>query len=161
MIGGRRHLRPVQWAALAFACIWGVALPIAACLVPAYSSTSVTGSGAAPDSGPGSVDASVTITHESATLLAENGASALLIAAVPLAVALAVAWALWHRSRDKSGAGPVAWSFTGLSAAANLVAMLSIGVFIVPVTICLVVACSGHQTRPAARGGPQPAMLGR
>jgi hypothetical protein len=155
------HLRPVQWVAVAIACCWALALPIAACVAPAYSSTSVTGSAAAPGSVTTTTIATTTVTHSTATLVQENGATALLIACAPLLLTLAVTCALWRRGARKSGAGPLAWSCAGLLAAANLAAMLSVGVFVLPVTAAVLVACATHPTRPAARPGPEPAMLGR
>lgn len=162
MTGGRR-LRPVQWIAVAIAGCWALALLVAACVAPAYDSTSVTSvarSGAAPGSGSVVADGAVTATRTSATLVQENGPAALVIAAVPLLVTLAATWALVRRSLRKSGAGPVAWSLVGLLAAGNVVAMLSIGVFVLPVTAALILACATHPTRPAVHGRADAAMLG-
>lgn len=151
----RRRLRPWQWVAIAFAWCWGAALPVVAAVAPVYSSTS----SSATATRSGTARGSVVVTHSSATLLQENGATALLIACVPLLLTLAVTCALWRRGARKSGAGPLAWSFAGLLAAANLAAMLSVGVFVLPVTAAVLVACATHPTRPAARPGPEPAML--
>jgi hypothetical protein len=147
----------VQWIVLAIAWCWAAALSVAAAVAPAYEATSVTSSATAT-SGHRQV---VTVTHTRSTLLAENGWTVILITAVPLAVALAVSVALWRRDRRKRGAGPVAWGLTALLAAGNLLALLSIGVFVVPVTACLMVACALHNSEPGARRGPDPAMLSR
>jgi hypothetical protein len=69
-----------------------------------------------------------------------------LVLAVPLLVTLAVGFALWQGSRR---ALPIAWTLTGLLAAGNLVAMLSVGVFVLPVTAALVIACA--RSRPPAQ----------
>jgi hypothetical protein len=150
-------LRPGQWIALAIAWCWAAALPVAAATVSAYDSTSATSSGTAT---PGH-EPVVTVTHSTSTLLDENGWTVILITAVPLVVALAVTVALRRRDRRRRGAGSVAWLFTALLAAGNLLALLSIGVFVLPVTACLVVACILHNSEPGARRGPEPAMLGR
>jgi hypothetical protein len=71
----------------------------------------------------------------------------LLIIAVPLLVTVIVGYALWRRGARR-GAGPIAWTFTGLLAGFNLVAMLSIGPFIMPVTASLAFACTIRQARP-------------
>jgi hypothetical protein len=161
--GGR--LRPVQRVLLALAWCWAAALPVAAALVPAYDSTSVTSSGTATSGNdPTTVTAAVTVTHTTATLLDENGWTVILVTAVPLLVASAVTVALLRRDRRRSGAGPLAWVLTGLLAAGNLAALLSIGVFVLPVTAGLVMACALHGTGSSgsgARRGPEPAMLGR
>lgn len=127
---GDRRLRRGEWTALAVALIWSAGLMIAAALAPAYQSTTETSSG--------------TVTHESATLVDENGPAVLLPVGMPLLVTVIVGYALWRREASR-GAGPVAWTFTGLLAGFNVVAMLSIGPFIVPVTASLFVACAMRQ----------------
>jgi hypothetical protein len=57
-----------------------------------------------------------------------------------------VALALWIRG-PRRGPGLVAWMLVGLLACFNLLAMLTIGIFIVPVTALLVVACALRQGR--------------
>jgi hypothetical protein len=136
-VGGGR-LRRAEWVALTIALSWSAALLAAAALAPAYQSTTQTSSG--------------TVTHQSATLVDENGSGVLLIIAVPLLVTVIVGYALWRRGARR-GAGPIAWTFTGLLAGFNLVAMLSIGPFIMPVTACLAVACTIRQARPHGEAG--------
>jgi hypothetical protein len=68
---------------------------------------------------------------------------------VPLAGALVTGCALWRRAGEK-GAGAFAWAVTGLLACFNLLAILSIGVYVVPVTVALVVACAAHGGKPRA-----------
>jgi len=137
---GRRFGR-VQRIALASALAWAAGLVIAAVLVPAYQSSSIDSSGA--------------VANGSATLVGVNGWGALLVAAAPLAAALVIWYALWGR-RGRQGAGVLAWVVTALLIGFNVLAMLSIGVFLIPVTLALVVACSTHGDKPAgaiARSG--------
>jgi hypothetical protein len=139
---GRRFSRDVSMA-LALALLWSAALVIAAALAPAYQSTTVTTSG--------------TVTHGSATLVNENGLGVLLITGIPLFLTVLASYALWRR-RGRPGAGTIAWIITGSLAGFNLLAMLSIGVFILPVTACLAIACSIHQRSPhrETRGAAPP-----
>jgi hypothetical protein len=55
-----------------------------------------------------------------------------------------VGGALWRRG-SRPGAGVLAWTIAGLLAVFNVLALLSIGVFVIPVTACLFVACAGHE----------------
>jgi hypothetical protein len=127
-------LRRGEWVVLAVALFWSAPLLLAAALAPAYQSTTETSSGK--------------VTHGSATLVDENGPGVLLIIGVPLLVTVIVGYALWRR-----GAGATASTFTGLLAGFNLIAMLSIGPFILPVTACLAVACTIRQARPHGEAG--------
>ena len=86
-------------------------------------------------SGPGP-----TVTETSKTLVAENGSGVVPLIAFPLLASLIVAIALLGRGR--SAAMAVAWTATGAVALLNLLAILTIGIFLVPVTIALVVACT-------------------
>jgi hypothetical protein len=132
------RLGPVPAVALLAASAYGVALVVAAFIAPVYGTDSSSSSGET--------------SQASDTLVGVNGLSAAVVLAVPLLVTLAVGCALWlgtHRA-----ALPVAWTLTGLLAAANLVAMLSVGVFILPVTAALVLACA--RARPAA---PSPGAV--
>ena len=118
---------------LALALVWGVGLVIAAVLVPVYQSASVSSSG--------------TVTDGLATLVGVNGWGALLVADAPLAAAVVTGCALWRRA-GRQGAGVLAWAVTGLLVCFNVLAMLSIGVFVVPVTAALAVACGTHRRKP-------------
>jgi hypothetical protein len=134
---GGTGLGRVQAVALLVAAAYGVALVIAAFTLPVYDSASSSSSDGSRQS--------------SDTLVGVNGPGVALVMAVPLFVTLAVGCALWQRSR---WALPVAWTLTGVLAAANVLAMLSVGVFVLPVTAALVVACA--RSRPAAE---PPAVL--
>lgn len=137
---GSRFRRP-EWRSLAFALVWGTGLVVAALLVPVYQSLSVSSSGAATDG--------------SATLAGVNGWGVLLAAGAPLAAAVVTGCALWRRT-GRQGAGVLAWTVTGLLAFFNFLAMLSIGVFVIPVTLALAIACGTHGSKPrgvATRSG--------
>jgi hypothetical protein len=107
-------------------------LGIGAVLAPVYQSASVSSSG--------------TVTTGSATLVGVNGWGALLVAGAPLAAAVVTGWALWRRG-GQPGAGVLAWTVTGLLVCFNFLAMLSIGVFVIPLTSALVVACITHGSK--------------
>ena len=126
------RLRRLEWVSLAIAAAWGAGLLAAAALVPVYASVGVSSSGAVP--------------HGPATLVGVNGWHALLVAGVPLAATAMAGGALWRRG-PRPGAGVLAWTIAGLLAVFNALALASIGVFVIPVTVCLVVACAGHERR--------------
>ncbi len=126
------QLGRVPALALLVATAYGVALVVAAFALPVYDSSSSSSSGEA--------------TQSSDTLVGVNGPGAALVLGVPLLVTLAVGCALWLGSR---WALPIAWTLTALLAAGNLLAMLSVGVFVLPVTAALVFACA--RSRPPAR----------
>jgi hypothetical protein len=119
--------------ALLGASAYGVALVVAAFVAPVYGTDSSSSSGQT--------------SQGSDTLVGVNGLSAAVVLAVPLLVTLAVSAALWLGSHR--WALPIAWTLTGLLAAGNLLAMLSVGVFVLPVTAALVFACA--RSRPPAR----------
>jgi hypothetical protein len=114
---------------LAVAAAWGAGLLAAAVVVPAYSSAGVSSSGA--------------VSYGSATLVGVNGWGVLLVVSVPLVAAAMVGGALWRRRR-RPGAGVLAWTIAGLLAVFNVLALASIGVFVIPVTACLFAACASH-----------------
>ena len=120
---GRSH-----WLLLP-AALWSVGLVVAALLVPVYD----TGA-----SQPGRSASSV-----STTLVQMNGMSVLIPVGVPLAVVGLVAAALGHRrSRGKQGAGVLAWIFAGLLGLLALFGMLTIGIFVLPVAVVVMVVCA-------------------
>jgi hypothetical protein len=123
-----RQLHTDEWVALAGATVWAVALLVAAAAVPVY------------DGGPGTTGA---------TLVDENGSGILLVIGVPLLMTILVGLALWFRG-SRHGAGPIAWTLTGLLAGLNLLAMLTVGVFFVPITACLGVVCVRREGRGPA-----------
>lgn len=112
--------------ALLSAAAWGLALVVAGFLVPVYQSEDMSPSGE--------------LTQGTETLVGMNGPGVLIALALPLLATVLVAGSLLLRSRR--GALPVAWALTALLAVFNLLGMLTIGVFVVPVTAALVVACA-------------------
>ncbi|MEO7587434.1 MAG: hypothetical protein ABIS84_05340 [Arachnia sp.] len=119
----RTRLRRGQRVALSIALVWAAALLVGAFTVPVYG-----GSGA------------------EATLIGVNGASGVVVAAAPLLLAAATAFSL--RLRDPhAGAGLLAWALAILSAVYSIVAILSVGIFALPVVACLIYACAVHGPR--------------
>jgi hypothetical protein len=129
-----KRLGRVSSLALVGAAVWGLVLVVAGFLVPAYQSTSLSSSGE--------------LTQSSATLVGMNGPGVVPVLALPLLVTVLVACALLLRARR--AAMPVAWALTALLAVFNVLGMLTIGVFVVPVTAALVVACASGSTAGAA-----------
>jgi len=128
------RLGRVSSVALVGAAVWGVLLVVAGFVVPAYQSTSMSSSGEP--------------TQSTETLVGMNGSGVVVVLALPLLVTVLVACALLLRARH--AAMPVAWGLTALLAVFNILGMLTIGVFVLPVTAALVVACaSGSKTRAA------------
>ena len=127
--------------AVLLAALYGAALIVGGFLAPVYESISVSSSGV--------------VMRGTDTLVGVNGRGAVILLGVPLAVG----WALWHGSRR--GAIPVAWALTGLLGVLNVLAMLSIGVFVLPVTAALTIACATRRPRSKPpRGAEHPAALG-
>ncbi len=130
----RTRLGRAASALLLIAAVYAAALVVASFLAPMYTSTSRSSSGE--------------VTHVPATLVDVNGPGVAVVVGLPLVVTLAVACALWQHSRL---AMVFAWSLTGLLVAFNLLAMPSVGVFVLPVTAALIVICvaqRGRSTRP-------------
>jgi hypothetical protein len=140
-----RRFGRLESISLAVALAWGTVLVIGAVLVPVYQSASGSSSPTMTN-GSASGSSSGTMTNGSATLVGVNGLGALLVAGVPLAAAVVTGWALWRRG-GQSGAGVLAWVVTGLLVCFNALAMLSIGVFVIPVSGALIVACITHGGR--------------
>jgi hypothetical protein len=136
-----QRLGRVTSLALLIAAGCGIAIVAAGFLAPAYDTMSAS--------------SSVGATRGSNTLVGVNGLRVVPVLGVPLLATVFVAGALWLRSWR--GAVPLAWTITGLLAAFNVVALLSIGVFVVPVTAALIVACS--QPRPRRDAAAPPAMV--
>lgn len=118
------RLGQVASVALLVAAVGAAALIVAGFFAPMYESHGVSSSGE--------------VTRGTETLVGQNGLGSVAALTVPLLATVVVGLALWRRSR--SGA-VVAWTVTGLLAVITLLSMLSIGVFILPVTAALVVAC--------------------
>ncbi len=134
VVKASKRLGRVSSIALVGAAVWGLLLVVAGFLVPAYQSTSMSSSGE--------------LTQSTKTLVAMNGPGIVVVLALPLLVTVLVACALLLRARR--AAMPVAWALTALLAVFNVLGMLTIGVFVVPVTAALVVACTSGSKAGAA-----------
>lgn len=121
--------------ALVAASLWSAALVVAALTVPVYSGES---------EGTDSTGATVN-TATSATLVEENGWWGLVVAGVPLVACLVVgALLLGPGGRAAKVAAVVVVGLLGLG---TLLAMLSIGIFVLPATVALVVAVASADRR--------------
>lgn len=122
--------RPLRVISLVGAGLWSIGLIVAGLTVPTYQGTASGGSTESMTTGP--------ISTQSETLVGENGAWVLFVLAVPLAATVVVAALLMPRRRWTLW---IACGVTGVLALLNLPAMLTIGVFVLPVTAALVLAC--------------------
>ena len=96
------------------ALVWSIGLLAAALFAPAYGST---------------------------TLVQENGSGVLLVVAFPAVISAAVWLALWRRcTRGGAVSGVVAWTCVSLLGVFCLIALASIGLFVIPVAVLL--ACA-------------------
>lgn len=78
------------------------------------------------------------LVRATSTLVGENGAGVLAAVALPAALTALVGLALHHkRSRASRSGGYVAWGLVGLLAAFSVLAMFSIGAFVLPVALLL------------------------
>ena len=102
---------------LAASIIYGAGLLVAAFTFPAYSGT-------APN-----------------TLVQVNGAKVIVIVAIPLVGALVAIWTIVARlGNARSGVGVLTWLVVGVLGALALLGLLTIGLFVAPVPVCLLVA---------------------
>lgn len=129
--------------ALAFGALWGVALVVGATTLPAYEGAT----------GVSSPDGTLHETHATATLVEVNGRGVLVTLAVPLAVTLVVAGLLLARHRHHITVA-LAAVLVGLLAVATVLAMLSVGVFVLPVVAALVVALVAEHRGDALAARP-------
>jgi hypothetical protein len=134
----RRRFWPAELIALGVALGASVALIIVAITAPFYSSSfsARTSTGV------------VARGSSSATLIEEYGAGVLVIVTAPLIITLAILAMLWLRGVER-GPGPLVWTTVGLLAALTLAGLLTIGIFILPTTACLITARTLRQTRRA------------
>ena len=98
------------------------------------------------------------LTLGSPTLVQVNGADVLVPVGFPLVATVVVSGALWRRRRRaRPGPGPLACVVTGLVWLLVLAGMLSIGIFVAPVLVLLVIACADATSpRPVRWVGPPP-----
>ncbi len=125
--------RPAS-VALVVAGVWGLGLVVAGFVVPMDRTMTESESGE--------------VARGTDTLVGANGLGVVVVLAVPFVVSVLVGCALLLRAHR--GALPVAWTLTGLLAV--LTFLSTIGLFIIPITAGLVVAC--------ATSHPQPGHLG-
>jgi hypothetical protein len=105
------------------AFLWSVGLLAAALFAPAYGST---------------------------TLVQENGSGVLIPVGIPAVISAAVWLALWRRcTRGGAVSRVVAWTCVSLLALFCLIALASIGLFVIPVAVLL--ACATSLTTPGDR----------
>ncbi|WP_062296665.1 hypothetical protein [Demequina maris] len=123
---------------------WGVLLPVLALVVPVGTEVSLGSDGVE--------------TERHLTLAQAEGISGVLTVAVPLALALLVGVAM---AADRRWGLPTAWTLFGLLAAADFLAMMSVGIFVIPLTVALLVALvgrtsDGQRARASSDGGVSP-----
>jgi hypothetical protein len=124
---------PLAFWVAAAAAAWSLALIPAAFLIPVYRGTAAaTGDG---------------LVATSSTLVAQNGLAVLVPVCVPAMLTLLI-WFALHRGCARGGriASLAASGGVALLAAFNVLALLSIGVFVLPAT--LLVAWAASLTRP-------------
>ena len=98
------------------ALVWSIGLLVMALFAPEYGST---------------------------TLVQENGAGVLIPVGIPAVISAAVWLALWRRcTRGGSVSGVVAWTCVSLLVVFCLLALASIGLFVIPVAVLLACATS-------------------
>jgi hypothetical protein len=126
--------------------VWSLGLVVAALVLPTYDGQTTTSS------------QSVTLT--TATLVQVNGIRALVVVAIPVLVVALVGVALYRRwVAGARWSAIVAWSMIAILAAEAGLGILSVGAFMVPALILLVMATrlvvtpEAIRPRPTARPG--------
>jgi hypothetical protein len=118
------------------ALVWSLGLVLAGLFARVYSTSSTSDVNG--------------VTLSGSTLVQVNGIRALVLMAVPLVASVVVAWALRARRAGARRSTLVAWSAVAVVAAETVVGMMSIGVFILPVTVLLALAVRAAPS-PGAR----------
>jgi hypothetical protein len=129
---------PAKWA-IGTAGVWCVGLIVAAGVVPAYRGSTETSSSFSAMAG--ASPTTVVTANVSRTLVQENGAKVLLVVAVPLLLVVAVALLLPRHRR-------LAWAVTVVVFGFVLAGAFTIGPFVYPVGVLLVVACALEYSEP-------------
>ena len=137
---------------LALAAAWSAVLVVLAVVLHGGATAVLhSGTGAAPS----------TTTTAGSTLIQENGLKVLIPISVPLVAAAVVAYGLRRRRRRAlPGAGPVSWGVTIAAGTACLVGLLTVGPYMVPVAVFLVLACSRAPLQPAPSAEHRPVGTG-
>jgi hypothetical protein len=143
-MAGRVRPGLVRSLALLVAVASSVGFAVAGFLVPVYDGVTVTSESPA-------------VRQTSSTLVAENGSWVVALLVLPLVATVVVALALLVGGRPNGLV--IAWSATAAVALFTVLAMLTIGIFALPGTIALVVACADatathRATRSAVPAGP-------
>jgi hypothetical protein len=133
--------------ALSFALVWSALLVVGALVLPAYGTSSQS---ATTDTGTGAAS-TAPVTTGTETLVGVNGPGVLVVVGIPLIVTMLVAAALAFRRRR------LGWVLTSVLGFFTLLAMMSIGIFILPTTLALVVACAATERRRVAHPADDPA----
>ena len=115
--------------------MWALALVAGAFFVPVYSGV---------DSG-----SAAGVVSTTSTLVSVNGLGVLLPVALP-ALLVALVWLALHRkcSRGSSRSGQVAWTLIVLLGTFSVLAMFSIGLFVLPTVLLLAGAATLTPGRP-------------
>jgi hypothetical protein len=134
---------------LTSAGVWALGLVIAAMTVPFYSGESTSGTTSVTSGATPTMVTSATYS----TLLQINGFKVMIPVVVPcLAVALVAVGLTRRRKAHKTGPGRMASTVVVLLATGTLVAILSIGVLVVPVEALLLASCI-RASKPRSTGG--------
>lgn len=126
------------------AALYATAFLFVGAFAPTYSSTSSATSS----------DGVTTHSSSSATMVAVNGVRVLFVLALPL-LSVGLVWVsvMWRRGHGHLDAGVLAWIVVGLLGVMSFLAMLSIGIFIVPLVVLLAAACA-----KAPMTAPKPSL---
>jgi hypothetical protein len=123
-MGLKAHRGSSAFVLTSLALTWSVALVVGALVLPVYSGTAV--------------NSSAEPTSTTATLVGENGLGVLIPVGIPAVVTLLVWVALrWRCSRGGRLSGSIAWMAIGLLAMFCVLAILSVGIFVLPVVLLL------------------------
>lgn len=118
---------------LALAALWSAALIAAGFFVNSYSSSATTVS---------TSGSTVATNPPGQSLVQVNGLKVVVLLSVPLAMVLIVAVLMWRRrNAGRVLVGPSAWGAVVLLGIVTLLGLLTIGPFIFPATVLLLVAC--------------------
>jgi hypothetical protein len=130
------------------ALVWSVGLLLASLLVGAYKGQTVSSS------------AGITLTTR--TLVQVHGLQALVLVLLPVVACVAVAVALWHRRRGAAWSGPVAWAAVGVLATESILAITSLGAFLLPAVVLLALSVRlipAPASSAAAVRAPRPTAI--
>ena len=118
---------------MSVAALWSTALIAAGFFVKSYTSSGTTVS---------TYGTTVTKNLPGLSLIQENGLKVLIPLSIPLAMVLIVAVLMWRRRRAGLVlVGPTAWGAVVILGIVTLLGVLTIGPFILPATVLLLVAC--------------------